>query len=103
MRISDWDSDVCSSDLIDIGIVREDAEILQPFGQLREAEEGAERRLDAAQPAFAAVERTRDAQAPEFGILHIGREGGDEARPVALEKTEREHEIGNASCRERVG
>src|SRR3546814_5076511 len=52
--------------MVDIGIVREDAEILQPFGQLREAQEGAERRLDAAQPAFTAVERTRDAQAPEF-------------------------------------
>src|SRR3546814_12905409 len=64
--------------------------MLQPFGQLREAEEGAERRLDAAQPAFAAVERTRDAQAPEFGLLHIGREVGDDARHVALEKTERE-------------
>src|SRR3546814_6377991 len=66
--------------MVDIGIVREDAEILQPFGQLREAQEGAERRLDAAQPAFTAVERTRDAQAPEFGVLHIGREVGDEAR-----------------------
>src|SRR3546814_1527861 len=46
MRISDWSSDVCSSDL--------------------------------------------DAQASEFGVLHIGREVGDEAGHVALEKSERE-------------
>src|SRR3546814_13428949 len=76
--------------MVDIGIVREDAEILQPFGQLREAQEGAERRLDAAQPAFTAVERTRDAPAPEFAALHIGRNVGDEAGHVALENTERE-------------
>jgi len=75
--------------MIDVGVVGQDAEILQPLGQLRETQEGTERGFDAAQFSLPAVERPRHTQAAEFRIFNIGREVGDKAGHVAMEGAER--------------
>src|SRR3546814_12668695 len=90
MRISDWSSDVCSSDLLDHGIV--DAAASQGGHQVLD---GAD-----ADPVVIADERA------ELGVGHPVPDRRD--RPSASgdvdadEGDPRVHEIGRASCRERV-
>src|SRR3546814_14100508 len=85
MRISDWSSDVCSSDLRAAWLANRDARA-RPDRELQSRREGNRRRRRA-------VERPPlDPPAP-----------GDQARlAVGGEAVARDQEIGRASCRERV-
>src|SRR3546814_15287333 len=96
MRISDWSSDVCSSDLL----VQHQCAYA---GQLQRLLRG--EFLDAARGADDHVRRVaercrlraeRDAAA-QHGELEVGDAGGQLAQLLA------ELETGRASCRERVG
>src|SRR3546814_4831426 len=84
MRISDWSSDVCSSDLVEVAFDREaerKADGLE-FGQREAAEFGA---------AEAEI-----GEAEENTVrIDLGREPGRRADGA--------EQIGRASCRERVG
>src|SRR3546814_10337654 len=77
MRISDWSSDVCSSDLNDIG------------SGLVNIELGARLRYEFSRQF-----------APYIGVSYL-RKAGDTAR-LSRRAGEDVHEIGRASCRERV-
>src|SRR3546814_5713775 len=76
MRISDWSSDVCSSDRVDMpALGRLDAILTAVAPDMRDAEAGA---------------RTDDGDRPGFGKRLVGV-----GQPLEIE-------IGRASCRERV-
>src|SRR3546814_4780086 len=102
MRMSDWSSDVCSSDLIalgvDIGAVGLKAEALRTFGQAIDVEEAGERHLGALQPRLAQVHRPGNTKPASGTIVHRREEalgvvpedrGGD--RSCRREKIGRAH------------
>src|SRR3546814_6666600 len=90
MRISDWSSDVCSSDLVDDAIIVERVIILRMAcreeGARAEGREDA--RVDQAEDTeeFIFARRTRDPDAEIFGRDHgaivDGRTGGGRRRAV---------------------
>src|SRR3546814_8618525 len=94
MRISDWSSDVCSSDLLIDYALAYHRDVVAPTLQ-RRAPEGAEidglRRLDA---DLAALPATATAEEIQNLVYEIGKTGGFESL--------RDCEIGRAWCRDRV-
>src|SRR3546814_17788514 len=100
MRISDWSSDVCSSDLLKIGFtpLREALMRLSSEGLVLAEEQ---RGFRVAPATLADLEdiMTSRAEIEALALQRAIRLGGDdwEARIVAAF-----HQIGSASCRERV-
>src|SRR3546814_14435086 len=100
MRISDWSSDVCSSDL----------PVFRHIGDPPCAWAGAELRAGRGTPAFAATDRRRyrESRAASGTSRSDHRDrapgGGRPAAPGYLPRLCRQSldEIGRASCRERV-
>src|SRR3546814_12028266 len=80
MRIRDWSSDVCSSDL---AVAANHAEMAVDFAQANQA----------------AVDRLIDASARARFLAGLAASSND---PAMIAKLERIAEIGRASCRERV-
>src|SRR3546814_18700583 len=119
MRISDWSSDVCSSDLVAAELGRHRA-VLEVFGVEQIIDVGIERDI-ASLDAQPRVDRRKgvplrisEVGDPEIGgpviVLHRtepGRAGdaainaSEQRQPVAAGKLELTREIGRASCRER--
>src|SRR3546814_19876247 len=101
MRISDWSSDVCSSDLVTLGGGVRDRlfkaadifdRILHPLLQI-----GGKRPIGQAEAATHAVEN--DVGLQQQLICAVAEEG----EPARIKHDAVEHvEIGRASCRERV-
>src|SRR3546814_20789665 len=111
MRISDWSSDVCSSDLLekasgDVAKIEEDiralengeaGEIALIHSALEKALKDSQVLLQEAITADSQRVAARDAKVKELENLNKA------ANDAALqEKRAREDEIGRASCRERV-
>src|SRR3546814_9982025 len=91
MRISDWSSDVCSSDLLDAGLVRQGAVLDADDEHVAELQ--ALGRMQAHQPHLVA------------GVALVGmrqqrQRGGEVARAGVAAAVE--PEIGRTSCRESV-
>src|SRR3546814_12948721 len=98
MRISDWSSDVCSSDLLDPEDVRQLARHLGLADAGRPGEQiAADRLLRLPQPGTGKLDRGRQRGdggiLPEHHRLEVALQVGEHGLVV---------EIGRASCRERV-
>src|SRR3546814_13936261 len=99
MRISDWSSDVCSSDLIEVFGVDAETEDLRPVVPGAVQHDG---RIDAAQ------QRSQQDEVPLMACRKqldegIDAEMGDDLDAVGgAEEDQPGEEIGRASCRERV-
>src|SRR3546814_12042343 len=95
MRISDWSSDVCSSDLVAAvngGRYSTDLHLQHDPSATQAFAETHVRRLEAMRRAGAGVERAADGSWT-IAADHVDRAAAYEAR---------RHQIGRASCRERV-
>src|SRR3546814_12097007 len=110
MRISDWSSDVCSSDLREIFEVRAAAEHLDPVVRavvdLDVIERGAGSDAGQRQAVDFLVLRKLETGIADLDILHRARivGGGGAAEQRVRGAFERAlAEIGRAPCRERVG
>src|SRR3546814_15418824 len=110
MRISDWSSDVCSSDLLILGIIGVGAERclaaehIKSISQdridtLRAAVEGIAEELDRAE-----ITAARNSCRYQLGSLRRGQRktSGKSNAFIDLDIEIIEREIGRASCRERV-
>src|SRR3546814_20610730 len=96
MRISDWSSDVCSSDLVEIEQLAAALELARDFVGLRHEEAGVEadrpeRRRHGAGEILQAVERRRMAGGEELAP-GVGPASADERR---------EGKVGVSTCRAR--
>src|SRR3546814_14805285 len=88
MRISDWSSDVCSSDLLGV----DDFKGLDLKGKIAVLFDGAPERFDNDRRAFHSSWREKLREVIARGAIG-----------AVFVNTARDEEIGRASCRERVG
>src|SRR3546814_16122288 len=99
MRISDWSSDVCSSDLVDVDI----APAGQPFGQRRgDAGHGLDDRFD----AFGGLVDRRQIRSRDldtYRALDPGREHIDAVADRGNPEIGEPRKIGRTTWRERGG
>src|SRR3546814_4523523 len=112
MRISDWSSDVCSSDLFDIVPAALQARIGEVGGRFVDARKFvAVGEDDGHIPLAGEVDEGRVAEAfvPDLdrmaqrqAVLRFGEEVEKGCEIVAVELFRRHEQIGRASCRERV-
>src|SRR3546814_14040023 len=115
MRISDWSSDVCSSDLIEhfgrsqVSLEEIDAiklQIAAVTGATYRARDGKERVIGhtdilVVAPYNAQVNALRAALPPAVRVGTVDRFQGQEAPVCLVSMTTSSGEIGRASCRER--
>src|SRR3546814_20856785 len=102
MRISDWSSDVCSSDLQGVAALIEQKAVgleLVGLAAVRGARQKAQCAVVAEQPRWHAVVET-DIAGPFRGVLE--RRGVGDIHAEGIDEAGELGEIGRASCRERV-